>query len=346
MKSIISVFVVTNIFLSFSINSTGASSAACVAAFESEQANAVAEKRQSVEEFIRSLEVRIEERNNYEHIRKINAVLEQMTPLQREHFETVKQYIKWLVSLGFSNTKAFSIAVNREPFQSLRDEEVKEVKERIEWLMSLGLSGQGALRRVIHEPQDRKPLGLLTVSKLTPEKQQRFEEVKQHITWLMDLGFSGLEAIRISNGSIYELRFTKVTPKRQLELEQIAAKVSELVERFDIPVKTAVSIVVTPVIRKVSSVLSEAGFTDLQISKIIKLGILAERSHILFGREKMSIEEKRELLRQAGFTEEEINRIPVGIMEITKIEMVAGAIGITIGATALSGGIYWLWGLF
>ena len=73
---------------------------------------------------------------------------------------------------------------------------------------------------------------------------------------------------------------------------------------------------------KAISALSQAGFTHEQIISIMKLDVVRTDNSLLsfklFHREKTSLKEKRERLRQVGFTEEEINRIPIHIMERTK----------------------------
>ena len=70
------------------------------------------------------------------------------------------------------------------------------------------------------------------------------------------------------------------------------------------------------------STLSQAGFTNEQIISIMKLDVVRTDESVvnfnLFHRENTSLKEKREKLRQAGFTEEEINRIPVHVLQRTK----------------------------
>ena len=236
---------------------------------------------------------------------------------------------------AFEHEKTQNLKV--EPFRSLRDEEIKEVEERVKeveervnWLVSLGFSSQEASKMVIHDLTkmniDSAPLHLLKVSKLTPKRQLRFEELKQYITWLVDLGFSGREALEVVKLSEpFELRFTKLTPRRQSKLEKIKSEINRLVERFNIPVQRAAYIAVHEELLRALNQLSKIGFTDSQVSKIIKLDIL--KSYNLFMQERMSIEQKRDLLRQAGFTEKEINRIPTNIMQITIGEIIAVSVG-------------------
>ena len=97
------------------------------------------------------------------------------------------------------------------------------------------------------------------------------------------------------------------------------------------------------------STLSQAGFTNKQIIQIIELNIVRkhERRSVFnfFQREQVSINEKKERLRQAGFTEAEINRIPIEIMQKTKGEIAESTFlwSFAIGTyTQILDGLQWL----
>ena len=134
----------------------------------------------------------------------------------------------------------------------------------------------------------------------------------------------------------------RVTPRHQKRRERIKLEVDNLVARFDMPVKQAIYLAVGGSRNTPYELSRDHHFTDLQIGKIIKLGVLAEKKLTFFGREKMSIEKKRDLLRQAGFTAEEINRIPESVMQLTMGEKLGAAVGISMSVAIWTGIIYWL----
>ena len=91
--------------------------------------------------------------------------------------------------------------------------------------------------------------------------------------------------------------------------------------------------------------LSEQGFTREQTIQIVQLGIIAEYRDSLFRREKRSIKSKEEILRQAGFTEEEINRIPVEILKKDKTRILLSYLDFVLPSSALvlsSDTVYWV----
>ena len=103
--------------------------------------------------------------------------------------------------------------------------------------------------------------------------------------------------------------------------------------------------------------LSQAGFTNEQIVKIIKLDVIRRGYKYIssgttyagpfsdFFVRKTSAKEKMERLRKAGFTEEEINRIPVGILKRTVTDDIVdtAVMSYAVGGVALAvDGVIWL----
>ena len=70
--------------------------------------------------------------------------------------------------------------------------------------------------------------------------------------------------------------------------------------------------------------LAKAGFTNQQIIRMVELGIVQYDNswNPLKRRNPLSVEEKHEILRKAGFTQAEINHIPKRIMQQSMAEMI------------------------
>ena len=119
------------------------------------------------------------------------------------------------------------------------------------------------------------------------------------------------------------LRGPKLSPEQQRLFEKTKQKVNNLIKRFGVSIKPAIAQAVGGNVS--FRYLFKKGFTDAQIGQMIELRVLAERRHTLFGREAITVKEKRNLLRQAGFTEAEIKRIPVFVMQTTFNEKYATA---------------------
>ena len=90
--------------------------------------------------------------------------------------------------------------------------------------------------------------------------------------------------------------------------------------------------------------LLEQGFTRDQIIQIVELGIIAEYRDRLFKGETNSVRDKKAILRQAGFTEEEINRIPAEIFKKDKTRILLNYLDLVIPSATLavlSDILYW-----
>ena len=118
---------------------------------------------------------------------------------------------------------------------------------------------------------------------------------------------------------------TALNPSERSEFESMQSKVNNLIAKYGVSSRKALGVV--PGNSDAPSRLSKKGFTDSQIGKMIELGILAENRHKSYlteglgaSRETISIYEKKQLLREAGFTEQEIRRIPARVMRKGFIE--------------------------
>ena len=370
----------------FFVYSAGAGSSVCGSAFE--QAAVDIAKKQNLEEFLKGLgeavkneQATIEEAKRNRRIAKarrmISDSLDSMTPKQKTHLDVVKEYIKQLVSWGFSKEEAFEIAVKNEPFRSLNDRKFEEIKGNIERLVDLGLSGKEAfktfmlidskhLRRVAGNekltPKERQQkilaitqyiewlvgLGvsgkeavkmleskynylfkfLRNEEKLTPQQQHQLEAVKQHVEWLMSLGFSVKEALAKSEHSKFGFR-RGITPERRQEIKE---EMDQLAERFGISDKTVRSLRSKVSFKEIVEVLdrlSNSGFGDLTIGKIAEADIFAVNNNLFFVSRSV-LEKKKDKLRRAGLTEEEISRVPIrGVMKPTYSDQTGPAFVVT-----------------
>ena len=118
---------------------------------------------------------------------------------------------------------------------------------------------------------------------------------------------------------------TELNPSERSEFETMKSQVNTLIAKYGVSSRQALAVV--PGNSEAPSRLSKKGFTDSQIGKMIELGMLAENRHkdyltdgIGASRETIPIYEKKQLLREAGFTEKEIRRIPASLMRKGFIE--------------------------
>ena len=394
MRLVVNFFLIILVY-SFFVYSAGAGASACGLAFE--QAAVDIAKKQSLEEFLQGLgeavkneQVAREEARIAKAGRMISDSLQSMTPEQKTRFNIVKEYIKQLVSWGFSREEAFEIAVKNEPFRSLnsrkfgeirrlvdlglsgkeafktvmlidskylsrvagnekltpeeRQQKILAVTQYVEWMVSLGLSG----KEVVREMKYNNLLDFMSnAKKLTPRQERQFEAVKQHIEWLMSLGFSVKEALEKSTNSLQTFSFTE--SRTSAKQQKIKETMDLWVERFGISEKTARDLMDTlppHMVAQVFDKLSNSGFGDSMIGKIAKVGIFHKHSVASwFGWESMSVKQKRDKLRQVGFTEAEIQRIPVnGVMRMPLGERTFMLFfGTTLNVVVYGGlyGIYW-----
>ena len=240
-------------------------------------------------------------------------------------FEQASQeLINQLVSWGFSKEQALKIAVKNESFRSLQDTQFEAVKQQVEWLMTIGFSGKEAFWKSVRSSKrpsflESRVTKLLFVgnAELTPKKQLELTELKQHIEWLMDVGLSGKEALEVSNDIGSMFYFRRLTPQRKEQLQELGGRVEYVIQRFGISRKKAIYVVSNfNAYYNLVFKLPHLGFTNEQLGQMTELGIFAGNKFQFLGRGKMSIQEKKDKLREVGFTEAEIQRIPVHIMFI------------------------------
>lgn len=147
----------------------------------------------------------------------------------------------------------------------------------------------------------------------------------------------------------YEKKTDDILQDMYTELEKTGKLSREEAKRVIQSLRTINIFLINKLLDDISK-LSQAGFTKEQITQIIELHIIKNTTYTdnpqnLLIIEKTSINEKKEILRQAGFTEEEIDRIPIEVMQKTKQDIIVYTAFWSFGIsfyTLLIDGLQWL----
>ena len=253
--------------------------------------------------------------------------IEQHGPIATEVKRELDQHIEWLKSMGVSEERAVFLAgdTHLNPFHSFQfptsskgQEKLQQLKQSMEHLLTTSGLSKEVVFQLFEKYYSRN-------KNFVAQTEENLKSLAERL----DLSEEEIKAIR------------KMTFQYALR-EQWRGPYPTLFA-FPYDRDSGVGSVFFNVIVN----LSKAGFTNQQIIQMSELGIVAYNtaSNPFKRRKSLSVEEKHEILRKAGFTQAEINHIPKAVMQQSILEMIRVNSGAILPPVAVLLLLYEVWNM-